>query len=257
MQVDSAALWMPHVIRLGGDGNGEAEHLFTVWTDHKNLEYIQGARRKNLRQARWSLFFSRFNFLLTYRPGSKNIKPDALSRLYDWSEEDRPPALIVPAGQILAPVSWDIETVVRDALGLRREPGPVGGPSGRLFVPDRAWVQVLKWGHSSQITGHPGVHRTHKFLGRRFWWPGMEKDVREFVSACTVCARNKGSQRAPLGLLRPLPVPREHGNPGDSGQILKAGPLHSSSQVAGLPGDRPAGGGPRFSGPRSAPRRGI
>ncbi|KAL2083752.1 hypothetical protein ACEWY4_021525 [Coilia grayii] len=35
---------------------------FIVWTDHKNLEYIRSAKRLNPRQARWSLFLSRFNF---------------------------------------------------------------------------------------------------------------------------------------------------------------------------------------------------
>ena len=33
------------------------------------------------------------------------------------------------------------------------------------------------------------------------------KDVREFVAACTVCARNKASHRPPAGLLQPLPIP--------------------------------------------------
>ena len=33
------------------------EHPFVVWTDHKNLSYIQTARRLNSRQARWALFF--------------------------------------------------------------------------------------------------------------------------------------------------------------------------------------------------------
>ncbi|KAJ8402920.1 hypothetical protein AAFF_G00362340 [Aldrovandia affinis] len=70
-----------------------------------------------------------------------------------------------------------------------------------------ARAQVLQWGHSSRLTGHPGAYRTHDFLGRRFWWRGMERDVREFVAACTICARNKVSQLAPSGLLRPLPVP--------------------------------------------------
>ena len=35
---------------------------FIVWTDHKNLEYIKSAKRLNSRQARWSIFFSRFTF---------------------------------------------------------------------------------------------------------------------------------------------------------------------------------------------------
>ena len=34
-----------------------AQHPFVVWTDHKNLEYIQRAKRLNPRQARWALFF--------------------------------------------------------------------------------------------------------------------------------------------------------------------------------------------------------
>ena len=53
---------------------------FVVWTGHRNLEYIQSAKRLNSRQARWALFFGRFNFSLTYRPGSWNTKADALSR---------------------------------------------------------------------------------------------------------------------------------------------------------------------------------
>ncbi|KAG1924662.1 hypothetical protein F2P79_026017 [Pimephales promelas] len=47
---------------------------FIVWTDHKNLEYIRTAKRLNSRQARWALFFGRFDFTLSYRLGSKNIK---------------------------------------------------------------------------------------------------------------------------------------------------------------------------------------
>lgn len=60
-----------------------AEHPFIVWTDHKHLAYIQTAKRLNSRQARWALFFGRFNFTLTYRPGARNLKPNALSRQAD------------------------------------------------------------------------------------------------------------------------------------------------------------------------------
>ncbi|KAK3527107.1 hypothetical protein QTP86_010887, partial [Hemibagrus guttatus] len=56
-----------------------AKHPFLVLTDHKNLEYLRDAKRLNPRQARWALFFTRFNFTIYYRPGSKNVKADALS----------------------------------------------------------------------------------------------------------------------------------------------------------------------------------
>ena len=54
-----------------------------IWTDHKNLEYFQAARKVNRRQARWSLYLSRFDFTLHHRPGRSMGKPDALSRRAD------------------------------------------------------------------------------------------------------------------------------------------------------------------------------
>ncbi len=36
-----------------------AQHPFVVITDHKNLQYLQEAKRLNPRQARWALFFTR------------------------------------------------------------------------------------------------------------------------------------------------------------------------------------------------------
>lgn len=32
-----------------------AQHLFLVWTDHKNLEYIRMAKCLNTSQARWAM----------------------------------------------------------------------------------------------------------------------------------------------------------------------------------------------------------
>lgn len=52
---------------------------FVVWTDHENLEYIQFAKQLNARKARWALFLH-FNFILSFRPGSKNGRPDSLLR---------------------------------------------------------------------------------------------------------------------------------------------------------------------------------
>ncbi|KAI0995015.1 hypothetical protein K3495_g13167 [Podosphaera aphanis] len=58
----------------------------SVITDHKNLEYFMTTKTLNRRQARWSEFLSRFNFVITYRPGKLGGKPDALAR----RSEDRP-----------------------------------------------------------------------------------------------------------------------------------------------------------------------
>lgn len=55
---------------------------FLIWTDHKNLSYLHSSRRLNSHQAYCSLFLSRFSWTLSYRPGSRNGKPDDLSPLF-------------------------------------------------------------------------------------------------------------------------------------------------------------------------------
>ncbi|MDB5911071.1 MAG: hypothetical protein JWP34_5188, partial [Massilia sp.] len=59
---------------------------FKVITDHKNLEYFTTTKALNQRQVRWSEFLSGFNFQIIYRPGSKAVLPDSLSR----RAQDRP-----------------------------------------------------------------------------------------------------------------------------------------------------------------------
>lgn len=182
-----------------------SEIPFIVWTDHKNLAYIQSAKRLNSRQARWALFFGRFNFTITYRPGSKNIKPDALSRQFSSEESPNVPDTILPAALVVGTLTWEVEAAVREAQ--REEPDPGTGPANRMFVPVSVRSQVLQWGHVSRFACHPGISRTLSLLRRHFWWATMEKDVKEYVLACTVCARGKTSHRPPVGLLRPLPIP--------------------------------------------------
>ncbi len=96
-----------------------AQHSFTVLTDHKNLEYLREAKRLNPRQARWALFFTRFNFSISYRPGSKNVKADALSRLHSPEDNNDHPELILPQKIIVSPIHWSpnsVPTTVRRAV---------------------------------------------------------------------------------------------------------------------------------------------
>ena len=53
---------------------------FKVLTDHKSLEYFTTTRKLTERQVHWSEELSRYNFTIEYRPGKKNIQPDALTR---------------------------------------------------------------------------------------------------------------------------------------------------------------------------------
>ncbi|XP_051515080.1 uncharacterized protein LOC127418541 [Myxocyprinus asiaticus] len=123
-----------------------AHHPFLVITDHHKLEYIQSAKHLNPRQARWSLF-SRFDFTITFRPGSKNTKADALSRIHGSTTGNNPVTSIIPPTLIVASVQWDIMADITQAQN--QEPTPADCPPDKIFVPNSLRNRVL---HSSLIS---------------------------------------------------------------------------------------------------------
>uniref|UniRef100_A0AAY5L8U6 Gypsy retrotransposon integrase-like protein 1 n=1 Tax=Esox lucius TaxID=8010 RepID=A0AAY5L8U6_ESOLU len=186
-----------------------SKHPFLVWTDHRNLEYMRAARRLTPRQARWAMFFTRFVFTLTYRPGSKNVGADALSRQHDtWMMPERPvdDAPVLPESCIVAPVVWELDGDI--ARAQRDEPSPPTCPEGRTYVPASVRDHLIYLAHTSPSSGHPGIGPTVPALAGKYWWPTLAKDVRVYVSSCSVCAQSKAPRHLPVGKLHPLPIPQ-------------------------------------------------
>ncbi|KAK3555671.1 hypothetical protein QTP86_027417 [Hemibagrus guttatus] len=182
-----------------------ARHPFQVLTDHRNLEYLRGTKRLNPRQARWALFFTRFQFTVTYRPGSKNGKADALSRGFETASEPTVEP-ILPATAILAPVRWNlVEEIQRSHAD---EPPPAGCLPNRIFVPSQFRLQVMQWIHEASSSGHPGIQRSTQLVRHQFCWPSLASNVEGHVRACSTCAQARTSRQLPEGLLEPLPIPR-------------------------------------------------
>jgi RNase H-like domain found in reverse transcriptase len=63
-------------------------HTTLIHTDHQNLTYFRKAQKLSDRQARWSLFLSKFDIKLQHLPGNKMILSDALSRRPDHCPEE-------------------------------------------------------------------------------------------------------------------------------------------------------------------------
>lgn len=86
-----------------------ASQPFVVWTDHKNLAYLGSVKQLNSRQAHWALFLACFHFTLTYRPGSRNAKPDALSRQFSTDEPNPEPEPIISLPCVTDAATWQVE----------------------------------------------------------------------------------------------------------------------------------------------------
>uniref|UniRef100_A0A8C5MZM0 Gypsy retrotransposon integrase-like protein 1 n=1 Tax=Leptobrachium leishanense TaxID=445787 RepID=A0A8C5MZM0_9ANUR len=181
---------------------------FSILTDHKNLIYLSEAKRLNPRQARWALFLTRFDFLITYRPGSKNVKADALSRQYEpLATPVSVPVSIVPERKILASLSTRVESPFWNLLLSKQALAPPSKPQNKLFVPSVEVPTALQLFHESKFAGHFGVNKTLDLIKRHLWWPTLTKDVKDYVTTCFVCTRSKSSRLCPAGLLQPLPIP--------------------------------------------------
>uniref|UniRef100_A0A8C5M348 Gypsy retrotransposon integrase-like protein 1 n=1 Tax=Leptobrachium leishanense TaxID=445787 RepID=A0A8C5M348_9ANUR len=185
-------------------------HPITVYTDHRNLEYLQTARRLNSRQARWSLFFTRFFFHITYRPGDKNGKADALSRQFsepDLSNSSQ--TTILKKEHFLHTCSEVLDKMRKDPNQKTHTQYLDGLPTAhdRIYVSPQNRLEILQTVHDSLSAGHPGINKTIKLANRYFWWPSINTEIKQYVQSCQVCSQAKHSTLRPAGLLQPLVTP--------------------------------------------------
>ena len=64
-----------------------AAHQVQVFSVHQNLEYFTTTKVLNRRQACWAQELASIDFKIFYRPGTKNGKPDVLSRRPEYRPE--------------------------------------------------------------------------------------------------------------------------------------------------------------------------
>jgi len=199
-----------------------AEHPCEIWTDHKNLEYFMTAKQLNRRQARWSLYLSRFDFLLHHKPGKSMGKPDALSRRADHGTGSADNSDIVllapkvfavraleglefkgPEVDILRDIRKGVkdpqeESIAKAAKELRKSSTRALRSSewsdrdgllyfrGRIYVPPTSDLRrrVVSLCHDTKIAGHAGRFKTLELVSRNYWWPNMSRYVGQYVSTC-------------------------------------------------------------------------
>ncbi|MBW0566056.1 hypothetical protein O181_105771 [Austropuccinia psidii MF-1] len=68
-------------------------------------------------------------------------------------------------------------------------------------------LSILQKHHDSPLAGHPGQDKTLKPVKRDSHWSGMTQFIKDYVSSCQQCSRNKNIHHKRFGLLKPLPIP--------------------------------------------------
>ncbi|SAM05196.1 hypothetical protein [Absidia glauca] len=224
-----------------------AVHQTIVLTDHRNLEYFMTAKKLNRRQARWAIELSTFNFVIQYRPGTKNTKADALSRRSDLAFQggdttDKQPikAILRPDQFVVAATATTMITVnpdqdLRDEIkrqadhdakykeivdtipndssmetkGYRIDNDGLVLYQDRVYLPDddHLKLRIMEHHHDSPMAGHYGRAKTMDLVSRNYFFPGMRKYINRYIANCPTCIRGKPSRQAPAGHLRSLDIP--------------------------------------------------
>ena len=61
--------------------------------------------------------------------------------------------------------------------------------------------------HQAPYFGHPGYQKTISIARKQYFFPGIKKDMAEYISRCMKCQQVKVEHQHPAGLLQPLLVP--------------------------------------------------
>jgi hypothetical protein len=194
---------------------------FELRTDHNSLKYLFDQPTLNARQIRWLEFLCEYDFDIKYIKGKDNKVADALSRkvhelhattisMYITELKDRIPEA--------ADADLQYRNIVAKLQQHERpqiEKGYALGTDGLLlykniiYVPNDRELKlaILKEMHNVTYAGHPGYQKTVAAVKSHYFWPGMKKEIVEYIARCMECQKVKAEHRHPAGLLQPLPIP--------------------------------------------------
>lgn len=69
----------------------------------------------------------------------------------------------------------------------------------KVVIPTKLQRRILEIGHE----GHLGITKTKKFLRANVWFPGMNRDVEDFIGRCLSCQASVNvEKREPLQMTK-------------------------------------------------------
>lgn len=64
---------------------------------------------------------------------------------------------------------------------------------------------ILRHCHDDRTSGHLGVHKTLARVRQRYYWPGLQQDVRQYVTGCDTCTMRKSPNKKKVSPMEIVP----------------------------------------------------
>lgn len=77
-------------------------------------------------------------------------------------------------------------------------------PTNKVLVPQEMHEQLMAYVHYSPSSGHPGIQRTTGMVSKKFWWPTINNEVKNFVLSCIIFAQSRTHHHLHSGFLELL-----------------------------------------------------
>ncbi|GKD68250.1 retrotransposon protein, putative, ty3-gypsy subclass, partial [Tanacetum coccineum] len=138
-----------------------------IYMDHKSLQHIFSQKELNMRQRCWIELFRDYDCEIRYHPCKANVVADALSR-----KERVKPKRVRAMNMIL-------HSSIKDRI-LTAQKEAVDESAGMQKGLDEM-IEQRNEAHKSKYSIHPGADKMYYDLRDKYWWPGMKKDIAEYV----------------------------------------------------------------------------
>ena len=92
-----------------------------------------------------------------------------------------------------------------------RESDGLMSKEGKVYIPknEKLRAEVIRLHHNIPVGGHGEQWKTTELVTRNFWWPGVSREVKQYIEGCDTCQRNKNRMQAPAGKLMPNSIPEK------------------------------------------------
>jgi hypothetical protein len=63
--------------------------------------------------------------------------------------------------------------------------------------------------YDDPLAGHFALAKCKDLIIRKYFWPEIKQDVKEYIDSYSACQRTRTYRYCPYGVLYPLPIPTE------------------------------------------------